>query len=401
MTRPPESIKAELKQSAVNELTHNILPFWMNRMTDVKNGGFYGRIDGGNNIIHDAPRGAILNARILWSFSAAFHRFREPAYLETAKRAKDYILQYFFDNTYGGTYWVLNSDGSPLDTKKQIYSQAFFIYAFSEYFMATEDREGLDKAIELFHLIEKHSFDGGLNGYFEAFDCKWGEIADLRLSAKDANEKKTMNTHLHILEAYTNLYRIWPDERLRKQLRNLVMIFIEKILDPGSNHLNLFFDEHWRRKSTIVSYGHDIESSWLLYEAAHVLGDSELADRVAGIAVKVVVAAMEGLQPDGSLMYERDDAIGHVDLDRHWWVQSEAVVGFINAWQLNRDNDFLEKAFKSYDFINTYLVDTNNGEWFWSIRSDGSINTVDDKAGFWKCPYHNSRMCLEIMTRFR
>jgi len=401
---------AEMKSAAMDELTRNILPWWIKNMPDILGGGFYGRIDGRENIIPDAPRGGILNARILWSFSAAYLHIRDPLYLEMATRARDYIFTHFFDEKYGGTYWSLSADGKPLETKKQIYSQAFFIYALCTYHMATGDRESLDRAVELFRLIEKHSFDRERGGYFEAFTREWGEIADLRLSTKDANEKKTMNTHLHILEAYTSLCRVWPDPEVRKQLSGLIRNFTEKIVDPDNSHLNLFFDEEWNRRSTIVSYGHDIEASWLLCEAASVLAGTEKANgadesdlielqKIHGTALMIASAAHEGLAEDGSLFYEKDDASGHFDRDRHWWVQSEAVVGFLNAWKLSGDTSWLEMASDTFGYIRKKLVDRENGEWFWSIRTDGAVNRDDDKAGFWKCPYHNTRMCLEIIER--
>jgi mannobiose 2-epimerase len=218
----------------------------------------------------------------------------------------------------------------------------------------------------------------------------------MRLSEKDENEKKTMNTHLHILEAYTSLYRIWPDSGLRDKLRNMVQIFTEKIVDAATGHLRLFFDEEWNSRSTLVSYGHDIEASWLLYEAASALGEEE---SIKGTALRIASAAHEGLADDGSLFYESDDAKGHFDRDRHWWVQAEAVVGFINAWEMSGDSSWLELASAVYEYIMTRLADREGGEWYWSIRADGSVNLDDDKAGFWKCPYHNSRMCLEIMAR--
>jgi mannobiose 2-epimerase len=394
----PESLMTMMRVDAREELTRSIMPFWITRMPDEKHGGFYGRIDGKNNVIADAPRGAILNARILWSFSAAYHAIKDPIYLEMATRARDYILGNFFDARYGGTYWCLRYNGEPLDTKKQIYSIAFFIYAFCWYHMATGDRESLERAVDLFNLIEQHSFDNELNGYLEAFDREWGEIADLRLSDKDENEKKTMNTHLHVLEAYTSLYRIWPDTLLKKQLANLVKIFTDSIADHKTSHLNLFFDEQWNCRSTLVSYGHDIEASWLLCEAAAALG---LEESVKDISLRIAGATLEGLADDGSLFYERDDAKRHFDRDRHWWVQAEAVVGFINAWELSGDIVWLERAQKTFEYIKSHLIDRMNGEWFWSIRANGTVNTYDDKAGFWKCPYHNTRMCLEIMSRFR
>ncbi len=389
-------ILAEMKAAAMEELTRNILPWWIKKMPDASGGGFYGRIDGLENTVADAPKGGILNARILWSFSAAYLKVRDPLFLEMATRAREYIFRHFFDNRYGGTYWSLSGEGKPLDTRKQIYSQAFFIYALSTYHKATGDRESLDRAIELYRLIEKYSFDPGRGGYFEAFTREWGEIADLRLSAKDANEKKTMNTHLHVLEAYTALYRVWPDEELRQQLSGLVKVFAEHIADPETSHLILFFDEEWNRRSTLVSYGHDIEASWLLCKAAAALGEAE---KVNGLALRIASAAHEGLAEDNSLYYEKDDAAGHFDRDRHWWVQSEAVVGFLNAWDLSSDASWLGMASDAFEYIRNNLVDRENGEWYWSIRADGTVNRDDDKAGFWKCPYHNTRMCLEILSR--
>jgi len=389
-------ILAGMKAGAREELTCNILPWWIKRMPDDAGGGFYGRIDGRENIIPDAPKGGILNARILWSFSAAYMKFRDSHFLEMATRAREYIFRHFFDDRFGGTYWSLAGNSTPLDTKKQIYSQAFFIYALSTYHMATGDRESLDRAIDLYRLTEKYSFDCERGGYFEAFTREWGEIDDLRLSAKDANEKKTMNTHLHILEAYTALYRVWPDKELRQQLSGLVKVFTEHIVDPDTSHLILFFDEDWNRRSSIVSYGHDIEASWLLCEAAAVLGEAE---KVKGVALRIASAAHEGLAEDGSHYYEKDDIAGHFDRDRHWWVQSEAVVGFLNAWELSGDSSWLGMASDAFEYIIGNLVDRENGEWFWSVRADGSVNRDDDKAGFWKCPYHNTRMCLEILSR--
>jgi mannobiose 2-epimerase len=208
-----------------------------------------------------------------------------------------------------------------------------------------------------------------------------------------------MNTHLHILEAYSNLYRVWKDEELARQLRNLIVIFIEKIVNKKTKHLDLFFNENWNSKANIVSYGHDIEASWLIDEAARILGDPELLAKVQKICIQVAEAACEGLQPDGSLFYEWDKAINHLDKDRHWWVQAEAVVGFLNAYELTGNTEWLDKALNCWKYISENLVDRAEGEWFWSISDSGIPNRNGDKAGFWKCPYHNSRMCLEIMMR--
>lgn len=389
----------KLKSEVQEELLNHILPFWSEKMVDHEHGGFYGQIDGNNQLIQTADKGGILNARILWSFSSVYLQNKNPLYLEMANRAKAFILDHFFDPEFGGTYWTISFDGKPVDTKKQIYSQAFFIYAFTEHFRASGDESSLQTAIELFRMIEKHSFDTELNGYFEAYSRDWNLLEDLRLSEKDANEKKTMNTHLHILEAYTNLYRVWKDDGLAQQLHNLILIFIEKIVNKSTNHLDLFFDESWNTKSTIVSYGHDIEAAWLIDEAARVLGDQELLARVQETCIGIAEAACEGLQPDGSVVYEQDNSTGHLDKDRHWWGQAEAVVGFLNTYELTGNVEWLVKAENNWKYIKENLIDQAEGEWFWSISNEGIANRKEDKAGFWKCPYHNSRMCLEVMNR--
>ena len=389
----------QLKQELKEELTHNILPFWMEKMVDEIHGGYYGQMTGKNQLVPNAPKGGILNARILWSFSSAALYFKNKLYVEYANRAKEYLFKYFFDAENGGTYWMLHADGTPADTKKQIYSQAFFIYALVEYYRVTGDKECLDKAIELFNLIEKHSFDGELNGYFEAYSRDWVLLKDLRLSEKDANEKKTMNTHLHILEAYTNLYRVWKDDRLKKQLKNLIGIFLDKIINPETHHLDLFFDENWVCKSTLYSYGHDIESVWLLDEAAVVLGEAALLKRVRARVIKVADAAAEGLQANGSIINEKNYITGHTDANCDWWPQAEAMVGFFNVYELSKEEEYAEKTLAIWEFIKQFIVDKNAGEWHWSVSATGEINEHDDKAGFWKCPYHNSRMCLELISR--
>ena len=389
----------KLRFEMQSELVRNILPFWMNKSVDKEFGGFYGQINGFGQVVSGAEKGGILNSRILWTFSAAYNQLKDHGYRQMADYSKNYVLAHFFDDTCGGTYWTINAEGRPADTKKQIYSQAFFIYAMAEYFKITGDRVCLDKAISLYHLIEDKSFDKQLNGYFEAYSHDWKLLDDLRLSAKDANEKKTTNTHLHILEAYANLYRVWKDKELGSKLKNLVHIFLEKIIDPESHHLQLFFDDHWNSRSSLISYGHDIEASWLVYEAAEVLEDNDLLKKVKSACIALAIASLEGLQDDGSLIYEKDEPEGITDMDRHWWPQAETVVGLINLYDLTRNDLYLAQAIKCWKYITKNLIDHKNGEWFWSIKADGKPNLLEDKAGFWKCPYHNARACLEVISR--
>ena len=390
----------QLRNEMRSELENNILPFWMNKMEDNEEGGFYGQITGEDELKPEASKGAILNARILWTFSSAYRLLKKPEYLETATRAKRYLIDRFYDPQYGGIYWELDYKGNPLDTKKQIYAIGFAIYGLSEYARATGDEEALAYAQQLFDVIEQHSFDSEQNGYVEALTRDWQPIEDMRLSDKDENEKKTMNTHLHILEPYTNLYRVWKDEQLERQLRNLIEVFITRILDPQTGHLNLFFEEDWTNKYRIYSYGHDIEASWLIHEAALILGDPEVLKRIEPIIIRIAQAADEGLNPDGSMIYENFLDKQKIDRELHWWVQAENVVGHINLYQHFGNTEALDTAVRCWEFIKTKLIDHEQGEWHWSLLPDGTVNRRDDKAGFWKCPYHNGRMCMEVIERF-
>ena len=390
-----------LAEEVSTELTDNILPFWIKEMADEDNGGFIGKISGTGKKDKSAPKGAILNARILWSFSAAYRLTGKQEYLNMATRAKREIIDKFYDKEFGGVYWSLTPEGAPLETKKQIYALGFAIYGLSEYCRSTGDSEALEFAIRLFNDIEKHSFDKTRNGYFEAFTREWGTIEDMRLSEKDANDCKTMNTHLHILEPYTALYRVWKNPQLERQLRNLIELFINKILDPETYHLKLFFDENWNSSDNLISFGHDIEASWLIYEAAEVLGDRQLIKSITPNILKIADAASEGFIYGGGMMYEFDRKNCSIDADRHWWVQAESVVGYFNVWQITGNETAFHKAADCWKFIKEHIRDKSKGEWFWSLKADGTINTTDDKAGFWKCPYHNSRMCLEIMERLK
>ena len=387
--------KETFKNEIYRNLTENILPYWIKNMVD-PSGGFYGRRDGRENIDADAPKGAILNARILWTFSAAYRVLGNPLYLEMANRAKDYIERHFIDKDLGGVFWSLNPDGTPLDTKKQFYAIGFMIYGLSEYSRATGDESAKKMALDLFMLIEKYSRDKVLNGYLEAATREWEPIEDMRLSDKDDNASKTMNTHLHILEPYTNLLRIVPDNELVKEaVRNLINIFLDKIEDPRTRHLGLFFDGDWHRRDKNISYGHDIEASWLLLEAAQVLNEQDVLEKTLDHTKHIAFAALEGRCHDGSMVYERFSN-GHYDNDKHWWVQAENVIGQLYLWKFHGMEDMLEKSMQSWEYIRDNLVDTERGEWFWS-RKGSEINRYDDKAGFWKCPYHNSRMCLEVI----
>jgi len=349
------------------------------------------------------------------------------------------------DGENGGAFWSLYASGHPLNDRKQIYGQAFLLYGLSEFFRASGEPAALQEAIALFRLIEQHSFDSRRKGYYEAFTRNWQQPEDLRLSEKDANEQKTMNTHLHVLEAYTNLYRSWPDDLLRQRIQDLLTVFDRYIINKDSGHLRLFFNEEWELRSTIVSYGHDIEAAWLLQEAAEVIKDSSWIAQTRTRALQLATAAAEGLDSragldssdgldshsgldsSGGLWYEKEG--DRLITEKHWWTQAEAMVGFLHAWQISGEKIWWQRSVDTWNFVQQYIrapatrapaahppaaypaaahrpaahpsaaPPAAGEEWYWGVLADHSPMPDKDKAGFWKCPYHNSRACLEIIRR--
>lgn len=381
------------------ELLSNILPFWLKHAIDHQRGGFHGRIANDLTVDPMAHKGLILNARILWTFSRSYRVYREETYLQTSLRAYDYLARFFWDEKFGGVYWMLDCRGNPVDAKKRIYGQAFAIYALAEFHLATGDQAALARAIQLFEAVEAASHDVLHKGYFETHERDWTLARDQRLSEVDMDEKKSMNTHLHLVEAYANLMRVWENDALRSRLEELIRVFLEHIIDPEAHHFRMFFDEEWHSKSDHSSFGHDIEGSWLLCEAAEILGDQHLLNEVKGEAVRMAQAVDdEALDTDGGLFYEADSG-GITDTDKHWWPQAEAVVGFLNAYQLSGHAHFLMDARRSWDFIEKRLVDRRFGEWYWKVSKDGIPSHDKPKVDSWKCPYHNSRACFETMAR--
>jgi len=383
----------------LQEELDNILNYWKEYTVDETNGGFYGRIDNNNHLFKEAPKGSVLNARILWTFSAAYNANKDPAWLNIADRAFAYISNYFEDRKHGGIYWSVDYTGRPLDTKKQIYALAFVCYACSEYYRCNHDEPAKELAIRMYTLIRKYSFDEWKGGYLEAFTEDWRLLSDQRLSNKDANEKKTTNTHLHVLEAYANLYRIWPDPELAVHISLLLGNFDDYIINKKTWHLDMFFDEHWNVKTDIISFGHDIEASWLLLETAVISGQDNWIEKMKTIAIKMADAVTEGLDEDGGLWYESEPSAHGLIKEKHWWPQAEAQVGFFNAWQVSGDDKYLQYVFRNWAFIKKHLLNKEKGEWFWGVREDYSIMPGEDKVGIWKCPYHNGRACLEIIHR--
>lgn len=377
-----------------------ILTWWQTYMPDTVNGGFYGSVNNQNEPDTMAPKGLVLNARILWSFSAAYGFAKDPAYLQQAQLAYQYLYAHFTDTEQGGMYWSLQANGAPLDARKQIYGLAFCIYGYAEYYKISQEPAALAAAVALFENIEQHSFDKALNGYIEAFAQDWTPIADLRLSDKDDNESKTMNTHLHIVEAYANLYQVWPSKILKERIANLLHLCNQYFINHQNHHLHLFFDEHWNLKSQLQSYGHDIEAAWLLQQCAETIGDTDLIQIFRQLAIPITAAALEGLDADGGLWYEYEPGHNTLIKEKHAWVQAEAMIGGMNAFALTGDEAYWRQSWQSWAFVKKHMLDTQYGEWYWGIQQDGSP-MPKEKAGFWKCPYHSSRACIEINKRIQ
>jgi mannobiose 2-epimerase len=393
---------SQFSKRVTAQLFDHLMPFWTGPALDRERGGWMGCLSNDLKPDRTQPKGLIVNSRILWTFSAV-HRVRpERIFREMADRAFDYVTTRFWDKEHGGAYWRLDDAGKVIDDSKKIYGQAFYIYALSEYNLAFGSSAALARAKELFELIERHARDPKFAGYLEVRRRDWSEAGEeARLSDKDMNEKKSMNNHLHVLEAYTNLFRAWKEPRVEQRLRELIGLFHDRIVDTRTLHFNHFFDEEWRVKSDTYTFGHDIEGTWLLCEAAEALGDSALLNNVQDLALQMArVALREGIATDGALYYE-GKAGKVIDPGKECWPQAEAVIGFLNACQLSGDAQYLEAASRVYEWIESHLVDRVHGEWFWRIKEDGRPDERLPKVSEWKGPYHGSRMCLETLHRLQ
>lgn len=382
-------------------LENNIIPFWLKYGPDNINGGFNGRVTNDLVIEREAPKSLILLTRILWTFSALYKRTAKMEYLEISDRAYRYLLDHFIDDEYGGAYWLVDYRGNPLNIHKKIYGQAFTIYALAEYFEATGKKHIMDLARNIFFLIEKHNFDEDFTGYFEMSRRDWKLAEVMQLSEADLVQDKSMNTHLHLLEAYTRLYQVWPDPQVELRLKGLISNFTDHIFNPENHHFNLYFNRQWESPTKAISFGHDIEGSWLLCEAVNVLDDPELKCFVEKVALDLVDAVIkDGFNEDGGIYSEKTNGgeiIEHID----WWQQAEAPVGFINAYMISGSPHYMEWASKSCEFTEKYFLDKKNGEWYYEVSKTRVPNLDQYKISEWKGPYHNSRACMEVQNRIR
>lgn len=400
------SSPSALRRAAAAELTGDILPYWVRHGFEA-DGRLTGMVTCRGERVDDVPRHAVICARVLWTFAAALRQLGpNPAWRRAAELARAQLLGPFWDARHGGVFWSIDAAGRVVSDRKQGYAQAFAIYGLAEWHAATGEAEALARAQELFTVLDRHTHDPRHGGYFEACAADWGPLADLRLSEVEVNTPKSMNTMLHVLEAFTTLLRVWPDARVRARLTELVAVFLDHIYtDRPAPHCQLFFTEDWRTVDGTVSFGHDIEASWLLGEAAGALGDAALTARVQAVGRALAESVLaHGVDADGAVFHEgRDGRL--TDTDKHWWPQAEAVVGFLNAHALTGDRRFLEAALRAWQFIEDRIIDRELGEWRPGVdragRPKGAYPEFRDgyKIGPWKCPYHNGRACLEILRR--
>jgi mannobiose 2-epimerase len=391
----------DLLQRIEADLRGNILPFWIAQAVNRPAGTFHGALSNALVVDPSAERGALLSARILWTYARANRQYGDAACREMADFAFADLMTRYHDAQHDGFFWSIDANGRVRRDRKQIYGQAFAIYALSEYHAATGAAAPLARAIAVFRLLEKHARDRQDGGYLEAFSRDWSPIADMRLSDADQNDPKSQNTMLHVMEAYTRLLSVWPDTTLKSALHDLVEVMLTRILDPRTMHLGLFFTRDWQPTSRRISYGHDIEAAWLLTRAAATLADVALVKRVRAVALRIAdVTLAEGTDTDGAI-FNLGDPTGIIDDTREWWPQAEAVVGFVDAWQLSGEPRYLAAAARTWEFIEKNLVDRKHGEWFRGVTKAGAVIETFEKVGFWKCPYHNGRMGLELAARLR
>lgn len=388
-----------LKQAMQRELREDILPFWIEHVVDRARGGFHGALSNDLQVHDEVERSLQLASRVLWTYSAAYRQYHDAEHLEMARYAFTVLTTQFQDYESGGMYWWIDHEGRPVNDRKQIRGQAFAIYGLSEYYRASGDADALGLALDLFNLLEKYAFDPQYGGYIEACARDWSRLADMRLSDEEPNAPKTVNTLLHVMEAYTNLLRARPDPRVRTALMKLLQVFLTHIVDPQTYAARLFFENDWTPLSGLVSYGHDIETSWLLVEAAEALDEEAYIERASQVSVQMAEAVRaRGLDADGAVAHEGSPRGVHDDT-RRWWCQAEGIVGFVNAYQISGDEQFARAALRIWDFITAHMLDRRYGEWLKILDRNGQPLPGQWKAGPGEDPYHHARACMEIIRR--
>ena len=382
----------EIKEHLVNDL----IPFWQG-LKDEENGGFYGYLSYDLKLDKKAVKGCILNSRILWFFSNAYMVLGDPSLLESATHAYQFLKEHCVDDEFGGVFWSLTYDGKPEDTTKHTYNQAFSIYALASYYDASKNPEALEIAWKLYDLVESKCKDE--YGYLEAFTRSFEPEENDKLSENGVIAEKTMNTLLHVFEAYTELYRVTKEEKVAKQIRFMMDLIKDKVFNKEIGRQEVFFDRTWNTLIDLYSYGHDIETAWLVDRGLEVLDDEAYTNMLSPITKIITENIYNRAYIDHSLVNESENGV--VDTTRVWWVQAEAVVGFLNGYQKQGDKKFLDASVDIWNYIKKYFIDKRNGsEWFWSVKED---HTPDEKPIVepWKCPYHNGRMCFEVLRRMK
>ena len=384
-----------LKELVTNNLNNCILPFWKS-MLDPEYGGYYGLLDFDLNLDKKAVKGCILNSRILWFFSNVYLQTKKQGILSYADHAFAFLKDYCIDSEYGGIYWSMTYDGQPEDTTKHTYNQAFAVYALSSYYAATGRQEALDYAMDLFHVIETKCRLG--EGYGEAYTREFSPAENDKLSENNVIADKTMNTLLHVCEAYTELYRVSQNAEVRDRLIWTLEEFYQNVYAPELHRLEVFFDSDMNSIIDLHSYGHDIEATWLIDRALEVLGDEELNRKLQPMLLDLADTIYNKAYKDRSVMAEAENG---VDLTtRIWWVQCESIIGFWNAYQKTNESRYKEAAENIWQYVEEYLIDPRpNSEWYSEVDEAGTPSSRLPIVEPWKCPYHNGRMCLEIMKR--
>ncbi len=408
-------IKQELsayREIFTRELHGNILSYWMKHGVEKDGRGFYGAVDLNNEPVSGANKTSVLNARILWTYAAAAKEYPGKGYEEMAHKAYRVVTEDFADKEYGGFYMELDSENQVASDIKHTYAQAFVIYSLSKYYEFNPTEEVMDRVQELFLFLDRKTKDPIHAGYLESFTRSWDIYEENRMA--DNNEPKSMNTHLHILEAWAAVYKIWKGALIKQRLTELLDIFISHIIREDG-HLGIFFTGDFRETDSslgICSFGHDIEASWLIWEAAEILGDKSIIARIKPRILKMADAVLrEGVDKDGGLFLESTRFGSHVRTNKHWWLQAENLVGFMNAFQLTGDAKYWDTVKLAWDFIDKHVIDHEGGEWFTKVNRLGKaylIEPEDDPSPYyrndrkidpWKCPYHNGRAMIELNKR--
>jgi mannobiose 2-epimerase len=392
---------AELK----DQLVEKIMPYWYDTAIDQKYGGYLLSDDAARKAPPATEKQLVTQSRMIWGFSHAHLKGLKDGkrdYLKAAAQGYRFLLEHFLDRQNGGYFWATDVPGKPVDQRKLVYGESFVIYGLVEYYRASGDKAALGHAMELYHVLQKRAHDPKYGGWVEHFQRDWTPIVDPGAQViVEVSGRKSANTHLHLMEALTELYDATRDRAVRKSLEEALRInctyFYPEEAGKAAFHRHFDWQPATERSSAGLSYGHNVEFAWLMIRAEQVLGRKP---SWAHFDAELDHALKYGYDHVRGGLYSRGfDDQPATDTDKVWWVEAEMMAALTVGLKHQENPAYSEALDRLLPFILTYQANPSDGIWLDTVTAEGRPK-VTAKAHNWKANYHDVRAMLMFIEAF-